>query len=306
MSTLELMIASTQFKTLFFFSSAGFYLTEIKRLDSEPTAAKSEVYRWLLISKQSSHILPLEFVSMEIEENQEHRTFVNASFEFSQTNGKLSILGNDIEFTNAQLKNIPEQVTEKIHNYLGSVSAHLQSSSKIKISLHPPKPSDASYFNDWIKNESSIRYSLTRFHQLTDEQEVNRWFFSTMTNGNSFSTIICNTDTNEPIGSAGLSNLNTIDKTAECFIFIENQNFWNKVIASVVTKEITAYGFKSLNLHRIFLTASAKNTHGIRAYQRAGFVHEGVMREAFFRNNERSDKVIMGLLRKEWKSLTFP
>ncbi len=56
------------------------------------------------------------------------------------------------------------------------------------------------------------------------------------------------------------------------------------------------YGFNELGLHRIFLTASSDNPGALKAYERAGFKIEGLMREAFFRNNKYSDKVIMGII----------
>lgn len=64
-------------------------------------------------------------------------------------------------------------------------------------------------------------------------------------------------------------------------------------------KKLSKSDFKKLNLHRIFLTASSSNPGAIRAYEKAGFIHEGKMREAFFRNNEYSDKVFMGILKSE-------
>ncbi len=44
----------------------------------------------------------------------------------------------------------------------------------------------------------------------------------------------------------------------------------------------------------------SSNPGAIRAYEKAGFVHEGRMREAFYRDNEYSDKVVMGILKSEF------
>ncbi len=61
------------------------------------------------------------------------------------------------------------------------------------------------------------------------------------------------------------------------------------------------YGFRELNLYRINLSVFAYNPRAIRAYEKADFVHEGTMRQALFRDGQRYDMLLMGLLRSEWQ-----
>jgi RimJ/RimL family protein N-acetyltransferase len=60
------------------------------------------------------------------------------------------------------------------------------------------------------------------------------------------------------------------------------------------------YGFGTLNLNRIFLRVDAENLGGIRAYEKAGFIHEARLREADFRDGRYSDDLIMSVLRSDW------
>jgi RimJ/RimL family protein N-acetyltransferase len=69
-----------------------------------------------------------------------------------------------------------------------------------------------------------------------------------------------------------------------------------------VTKLIVEYGFASLNLHRIALTVSDVNRGGVKAYQRAGFTTEGVLRQACYRDGQYHDKIVMSILRAEWEA----
>jgi RimJ/RimL family protein N-acetyltransferase len=80
------------------------------------------------------------------------------------------------------------------------------------------------------------------------------------------------------------------------------QSYLPTILFYLLTKQIVRMGFEDLNLHRIFLTASSNNSGAIRAYEKAGFIHEGRMREAFYRNNEFSDKMFMGILKNEFKN----
>ena len=49
------------------------------------------------------------------------------------------------------------------------------------------------------------------------------------------------------------------------------------------------------------LSAFSTNPAGLRAYERAGFRHEGVRRNAWFRDGEWHDDVVMAVLRSEWQ-----
>ena len=61
------------------------------------------------------------------------------------------------------------------------------------------------------------------------------------------------------------------------------------------------FAFRELNLHRVGLTVISYNAAAIRAYERVGFVQEGVRREAIHRDGKRYDEILMGILRAEWE-----
>jgi RimJ/RimL family protein N-acetyltransferase len=60
------------------------------------------------------------------------------------------------------------------------------------------------------------------------------------------------------------------------------------------------HGFDTLNLNRIFLRVDADNLGGIRAYEKAGFIHEARLRQADFREGKYRDDLIMSVLRSDW------
>ncbi len=49
------------------------------------------------------------------------------------------------------------------------------------------------------------------------------------------------------------------------------------------------------------MTVSEPNIGGIKAYENAGFKLEGQLRQACYRDNEYHDKLIMSILKSEWK-----
>ena len=59
--------------------------------------------------------------------------------------------------------------------------------------------------------------------------------------------------------------------------------------------------FLEIGLHRVQLRVISYNTAAIRSYEKAGFQHEGKLRDAIRRNGQYYDLVQMGLLRHEWE-----
>ena len=63
-----------------------------------------------------------------------------------------------------------------------------------------------------------------------------------------------------------------------------------------------AYAFDTLHLHRLSLDVFSFNTRAIRAYERAGFVREGVLRDAIATSGGYADDVLMSMLESEWRA----
>ncbi len=61
------------------------------------------------------------------------------------------------------------------------------------------------------------------------------------------------------------------------------------------------FAFNELNLERLQLNVISYNAAGIKLYEKLGFKKEGVYREAVLRDGVRSDLLLYGLLRREWK-----
>jgi RimJ/RimL family protein N-acetyltransferase len=63
---------------------------------------------------------------------------------------------------------------------------------------------------------------------------------------------------------------------------------------------IVGYGFEQLGLHRISLEVYAFNPRAQHVYEKAGFVAEGVLREALRYEDEWIDATVMSILDYEW------
>ena len=117
------------------------------------------------------------------------------------------------------------------------------------------------------------------------------------------SLAICCKDSSKLIGYAGIAKISHINRSGEYFILIGETDYWEKGIGTEATILITEYGFSTLGLHRIFLTVSEFNKGALRAYEKAGYTHEGLLRDAAFRDGRFHNKILMSALSNEWKAV---
>ena len=158
---------------------------------------------------------------------------------------------------------------------------------------------DVQPFYTWINDSDVIRYSLSLFKTLESESEINEWFRDLLRSKDLNYGIVLKS-TGKLIGYAGLCKISKTNKSAEYFIFIGEKSLWGKGIGKEVTEKILQIGFMEYKLHRIMLTVSEYNTGGQKAYKRTGFLEEGRMREATFRDGRYHDKIIMSVLKPDW------
>ncbi|PKQ65920.1 GNAT family N-acetyltransferase [Labilibaculum filiforme] len=166
------------------------------------------------------------------------------------------------------------------------------------ITLKPLVPENLPSFYQWIKDEEAIVYSLSIFQAMKTDQQIKEWYLSSINDKrNSNRGIFVD---GVFVGYAGISGISSTNKSGEYFIFIGDKNYWGKGIGSEVTKMIVKIAFTELDLNRLMLTVSVPNVAGVKAYQRAGFVLEGRLRQAALRKGEFHDKLVMSILKSEW------
>jgi diamine N-acetyltransferase len=102
------------------------------------------------------------------------------------------------------------------------------------------------------------------------------------------------------VGNCSFMKIDTTIRSTEVGLFIGDKSFWNKGYGTEVMRLLLALGFDTLNLNRIYLRVAEANKGGIRAYEKAGFIHEGRFREGAFQNGKYCDVLLMSVLRAEW------
>jgi len=99
------------------------------------------------------------------------------------------------------------------------------------------------------------------------------------------------------IGACRFTNLNWNHRSAELQIYIIEEGSYGVNCEFDILRMLCTFGFTELKLHRICHQILSSQTEKIQAYERCGFLHEGVLKDAAFINGSWLDVNIMGLIK---------
>ena len=103
------------------------------------------------------------------------------------------------------------------------------------------------------------------------------------------------------IGNITLHQISWRDRHAEIGILIGDKKLRGKGYATEAIMLVSEHAFNKLNLHRICTGMVKGNEASKRAFEKAGFKVEGMLREHFYLNGKYLDCYRMGLLKSEFK-----
>ena len=102
------------------------------------------------------------------------------------------------------------------------------------------------------------------------------------------------------IGTIGLEDIDTVNRQANFGICIGERGEWGHGYGREATRLMVDYGFRQLNLHRVWLHVYETNLRAVRAYEAIGFRREGVLRQSRWQATRYVDTISMAVLRDEW------
>jgi RimJ/RimL family protein N-acetyltransferase len=105
------------------------------------------------------------------------------------------------------------------------------------------------------------------------------------------------------IGMSVLKNIHLIHRSAELGIFIGDPDEKQKGYSSEATRLTLKFGFMDMGLHRIYLKVHEDNLPAIKLYEKNGFIKEGLLRQAVFKNGRFKNEIIMSLLKDEFRPI---
>lgn len=150
---------------------------------------------------------------------------------------------------------------------------------------------------EWMRDNEVVKYIESEPPGSLKEL---RLFYSKIIKSNTNSMFaIFTKDKNVHIGNVKLGNINFKYKFADLGIVIGKKEYWGKGYCQESVRLLLKHAFKTLKLHKIFLSVNAENEAAISAYLRVGFKIEGRLREFYYYKGRYIDRIYMGILKNE-------
>lgn len=168
--------------------------------------------------------------------------------------------------------------------------------------LRPAERSDVPMFVEWFSDWRTVRTLGLRapisiaseeqwFERMLADQGKGRYLFVT-----------CLLEDDRPVGNIGLYDLDPYNGGAGLGIAIASPEDRGRGLGSDALRAMLGFAFGQLRLERVWLDVYDINPGARRVYERAGFVHEGTLRRAVYRDGRYLDVIRMAILADEWRA----
>ncbi len=168
-----------------------------------------------------------------------------------------------------------------------------------RVTLRPIVAGDAaSLWND-LHDDEAVR--LTGTTATFSREQIDVWAASRATQTDRLDMAIVDRETEEWAGEVVINDVDDVNQSCGFRIAL-TRAARGRGLGSEATRLIVGYVFDRVqepSIHRIELEVYAFNERAIRTYERAGFVREGVRRDALHQDGRFHDAIIMSVLRTD-------
>ena len=159
---------------------------------------------------------------------------------------------------------------------------------------------------------------VEEFRPLLNDREVSRWLLRVpwpyrrsdarefiararrrRRAGTDLALMIIERESDRLIGGIGVHGIESVHRHAEIGYWL-GRPFWGRGYASEAVEALVAGCFRSLRFHRVEAGVFRGNAGSENVLRKAGFVPEGVRREAFFKDGVWKDDLLFGITEAEW------
>ncbi|WP_226674833.1 GNAT family N-acetyltransferase [Mesobacillus jeotgali] len=131
-------------------------------------------------------------------------------------------------------------------------------------------------------------------------EETQAWIEMCISKTNGYEQKAIMTEKGKHIGWVDFKNIDKLNKHAELGIAIGDKSYWRKGYGLSAMNEMLIWGFRQLELNKIWLRVEIDNEKAIKSYKKMGYVEEGLLRQDRLRNGEFVDRLRMSILKAEF------
>jgi RimJ/RimL family protein N-acetyltransferase len=167
-----------------------------------------------------------------------------------------------------------------------------------RVVLSPLRDADSATLYEWINDRNLV--SLSAAFRPVSQPEHDAWFERIRNRDDVEIFGIRRRGDDRLIGSCQLNEIDGHHRTCELQIRIGDASDRGQGYGTEAVELLLRHAFDDLGLERVGLHVFDGNAAAIRAYERAGFRREGLLRSAALIGDGRVDLVLMGVLRADF------
>jgi UDP-4-amino-4,6-dideoxy-N-acetyl-beta-L-altrosamine N-acetyltransferase len=166
--------------------------------------------------------------------------------------------------------------------------------------LRPLERDDAAQVAPWV-NDPELRRTLQTNRPMNVQNEI-EFIDRTRNSEHDLVLGIALKQNDRLIGLTGFHEIDFRNRHCLFGISIGDKELQGQGHGTAVTRLLVGHAFETMNLNRVQLLVYEYNEPAIKAYTRAGFKKEGVLRQENFREGRYWDTWVMAILRDEWRA----
>ena len=151
------------------------------------------------------------------------------------------------------------------------------------------------------RNDEGLRQYFREYREFSLTQ-IKDWYFNMIKDNRFEMFVIIDIDLDEIIGVTGITYIDWPNKHADVHFYIGKNSEWiDEKYSHTAIKLILNYGFKTLNLNKLWAEIYEIDTKKLNFFKMKGFKIDATLREHYFHNGKYYSSHILSLLRKEYE-----
>ena len=166
------------------------------------------------------------------------------------------------------------------------------------VTLRPFVDADLAVFRDILTDPEAARLTGSPPDEI-DEERLRSWYGSRNAQTDRLDLAVVDNATGACVGEVVLNDWDRHHDNCNLRILLAAAGR-DRGLGTEAVRLIVGHGFEALGLHRISLEVFAFNPRARRAYEKVGFVAEGVLRQVLRDGDGWVDATVMSILAPEW------
>lgn len=153
------------------------------------------------------------------------------------------------------------------------------------------------HYFDWLQDPQVTRFLEVR-HLNFSSEEIQNFINYMFEDKNNILFGIFVKNTQKHIGNIKLGPINWVYSRADIGLLIGDKEYWGKGFATEAIEAVVKVAQENLNIHRLQAGAYASNIGSIKAFKKANFDQEGLLKDYWSIDGEYEDEILLARILK--------